>query len=527
MFDKIAEKIEAINLTFPKFLATIAALIIIRVFLEGFSSQIFDLPNYTSLLLLSPLFYLDSLLAFVIIIFIFTRLKPRTLAPYALLGFLAVFIPPLIDLFSSKKWFVPGLIVDTSTVGQKFFTFLIDNSQLSLTWGARLQIIALIGAVMFLVFLKTKKIWKTVLAGAIFYTATFVLVAFASLAVIVILALQKGAWSVSTLELLNWSINARSALPWVSDDPSIYLTFTSALFFLPLLVGLAILGYRLISPVKFRALFTAVRPTRLLTQIFLFGAGTFFAFTRLDQTDIFNTQFILAIIAAGCALVFSWLFSVFLNDVADTDIDRMTNPARPLPRGIISPTEMTNLAIVAGLITFFASFALGYKIFFAFLVILAIGYLYSTPPLRLKKWLFVSNLAMGATGTLLFVAGYLLFNANNTILNLPPAITILVFVVTTLFASVKDIKDYAGDKVGKAHTVLTVWGLKNGKLIVALMAFAAIVLFPIILRRSDLLWVSLAFGVAEIFVILDRRSREIWVFGMMFIYVFLVYLIAF
>lgn len=527
MFEKILEKIEAIQLTFPKFLATIAALVIIRILLEGFSNTLFDIPHYTALLLVAPLFYLNTLLALVILLFVFTRLPLKKLAPFSLLGFLIIFIPPLVDIFSSKKAVVPSLLVDTTNLGQKFFTFLIDNSQLSLTWGARLQLILLILVVMFFVAVKTKKAWKTVLSGAVSYVVIFFLTAIMSLASLVIISLQKGAWSASTLEILNWLTNTRASLLVPYDDPTTYASVVIALIFIPLLLIQLFVFYRLIAPAKFRALFTAIRPTRFLTQIFLFGAGAFFAYTRLSETSIFTPQFILSLIAAGSAILFSWLFSVFLNDVADADIDRVTNPQRPIPLGIISPAEMKNLALVAGIITLFSSFALGYKMFLVFLVVLAIGYLYSTSPLRLKKWLFVSNIAMGASGTLLFAAGYLMFNANNTIINLPPAISLLVFAVTTLLASVKDLKDYAGDKVGRAYTVLTVWGLRRGKLIVALMAFAAIALFPIILRRSDLLWISLAFGIAEIFVILDRRSREIWVFGMMFIYVFLVYLIAF
>lgn len=527
ILSKTLEKIEAIPITFLQFLATVGALIIIRVFMEGFSSPIFDIPNYTSVLLLSPLFYLNSILVFVILLYVFTRLPLKKLAPFSLLGFLVIFVPPLIDLFSDKKWFVPSLLVDTSNLGHKFFTFLIDTSQLSLTWGARIQLIVLIAAVVFFVAVKTKKFWKATLAGAIFYTVVFILTSLSSLAAMVILACQKGAWSVTTLEILDWIINTSDSLLVAYTDPEVYSSILTSLISLPLLLILVFIFYSLVSPAKFKALGTALRPTRWLTQIFLFAAGSFFAFSRLQNADIFTPQFILSLIAAGSAILFSWLFGVFLNDIADADIDRVTNPQRPIPRGIISPAEMTNLAIAAGLITFFSSLVLGYKIFFLFLVILAIGYLYSTPPLRLKKWLFVSNLAMGATGALMFTAGYLLFNANNTLVNLPPALSLLVFATTSLLASVKDLKDYAGDKIGKAYTVLTVWGEKKGKLIIAMMAFAAIMLFPLILRRPDLLWVSLGFGVAEIFIISDRRSRELWVFGTIFLYVFLVYLIAF
>lgn len=527
ILEKIITKIESVPLTFPRFLATITALVIIRIFLEGFSSPIFDIPNYTALLLVSPLFYLNAILAFMILLFLFTRLPLQKLAPFSLLGFLVIFIPPLIDLFSDKKWFVPALLVDTGNVGEKFFTFLIDTSQLSLTWGARLQLILLIGAMVFFVALKTRKIWKAILSGVIFYAVVFVLTAIVSLVAMAILSLQKGVWEVSTLEILDWLVNSRDSLLIAYADANVYSSFLIALIFIPLLLIQSFIFYRLISPKKFRSLLTAIRPTRWLTQIFLFGAGAFFAFSRLENTGIFSPQFILSLIAAGSAILFSWLFGVFLNDIADADIDRVTNPQRPIPRGIISVTEMRNLAIVAGLITFFSSFVLGYKTFFIFLVILAIGYLYSTPPLRLKKWLFFSNLAMGATGALMFTAGYLMFNANNSLVNLPPAVSLLVFVATTLLASVKDLKDYAGDKVGGAYTALTVWGEKKGKLVIALMAFAAIMLFPLILRRPDLFWISLGFGAAEIFIILDKRSRELWVFGTIFIYVFLVYLIAF
>ena len=52
-------------------------------------------------------------------------------------------------------------------------------------------------------------------------------------------------------------------------------------------------------------------------------------------------------------------------------------------------------------------------------------------------------------------------------------------------------------------------------------------LFPLILKSSDLLWASFAIAIAEMILILDKEIREKWIFGLVFIYIVLVYLIAF
>lgn len=526
-FRGLFEKIESTKISFPIFIGSFFSLVIIRTMIDGFGTTIFDLPNYTGLLLVMPLFYLNVLLAFLIIFSVFVRRPLRKLAPVALYGLLLIFVPPILDLFLPKKPSPPFLLLGTDNFFQKFATFLFDPSALSLTWGSKVQLILFVVFIIVYIAIQTRNFWRTIWGGIVTYVTIFFLAALIPLASILILSLQKGVLSASTIEVLNFVVNSQNSLLVSYEDPVVYSGVFISLVSIPLLAFLLFIFCRLTMPKKLSALYTAIRPTRLFAQFALLGIGCFFALAQSHRLDIFTPQLILSSVVAGLAIFFSWIFSVFLNDIADIDIDRVTNPLRPLPQRIIQPGELKYFAIAAAIVTLLCALALGYKIFFLFSVTLAIGYLYSTPPFRLKKWLFVSNIAMGTTGTILFAAGFLLFNPNNTLVNLPPAITILVFVVMTLLASVKDLKDYAGDLAGGAHTVLTVWGLKKGKLIIALMAFVAIMLFPILLRQADLLWISLAFGTAQIFVILDKRSRELWVFGVMLIYVFLVYLIAF
>ena len=104
---------------------------------------------------------------------------------------------------------------------------------------------------------------------------------------------------------------------------------------------------------------------------------------------------------------------------------------------------------------------------------------------------------------------------------------VLVFVGLLLLSSLKDLKDYAGDRADNVYTLFTILGMRRGKIVIAIATFVAIMLFPIILRSPDLLFLSAAIGVAEMFLIFDKKIREKWIIGLLFVYVVLVYLIAF
>jgi 4-hydroxybenzoate polyprenyltransferase len=524
---KIISKLESLEISFPHFLLTFGALVIIRALLEGFAYESYSLPSYITLFLLSPLFYINVLLSIFLVLTWLTKIKLRESAGIILAGFTLAFVNPIIHLFSSQKFVFSSLVVTSDNILRKFFTFLFDTDKLDLTLAAKIQVALFIIFVTFYVFWKTRNWWKTILAFIITYAIGFFYSTPLFVVSIFSIAIRKGVWDVSLMEILDFFGQPPGFLIIRYPDTGSFSAILGSTILLTLLIIQLLLTYRICSREKFLALGKSVRFTRLLTQFFIFLSGAVFAYTKLDNKNIWSFDFVMMAIMATGAVLSSWLFSVYLNDIADQRIDRISNAERPLPRGIINVNEARNLAIVTALLTLAMALTLGFNLFFLFLVILALGYIYSAPPLRLKKWFLLSNLAMTTSGTILFVIGYLLVNANNAITNLPQNIVILAFCVLFLLSSIKDLKDYQGDPVDKVTTVFTIFGLRRGKLIIAIATFVALMLFPIILKNPDLLLISISFGIAEFFLIFDRKLREKWIVILLFVYVILAYLIAF
>ncbi len=527
IISKIFHKLDSLKITFPQLLVGIGALLIIRALLEGLGYENFLFTTYVGLFLVLPLFYLNLILAIILVTSWITKQKISSLTGIFLFAFTFMFITPFIHLFSAQKQIYPTIIVTSDNLLNKLFTYLFASSEFDLTLAAKIQTILGIVFITAYIFYKTKSFWKSLLGFILSYIVSFIFLAFGSIFAIVVIAIQKHEWSVSLDDIFHFFNDSPGFLVIRYANTEAFFSSMIGIVYLVILIALLFIAFGSTSLKKLKAFLTSLRPSRLIIQFFIFGTGCFFGYIRLYDKDIFSFDFYVMLVAAIIGLIGAWIFGVLTNDIVDKNIDKISNQDRPIPQGILSITDSKNLAIITCLITLGAGLALGYKFFFLYLVILAIAYVYSVPPLRLKKWPFISQLTLAGSGTLLFVIGYLLFNANYTIINLPREIILLVFLGITLLSSVKDLKDYSGDKVDKIYTIPTLFGLRRSKIIISVFFFIGIMLFPLILKSSDLLWASFAIAIAEMILILDKEIREKWIFGLVFIYIVLVYLIAF
>jgi chlorophyll synthase len=160
------------------------------------------------------------------------------------------------------------------------------------------------------------------------------------------------------------------------------------------------------------------------------------------------------LIAAACMLLAGPLMAGYtqtLNDFYDRDLDAINEPYRPIPSGAISiPQVVTQILI---LLTLGVALSYGLDVWaeheFPTITILCLGgaflsYIYSAPPLKLKKNGWLGNYALGASYIALpWWTGHALFGELNT-----------TIVVLTLFYSlaglgiaiVNDFKSVEGDR---------------------------------------------------------------------------------
>ncbi|NEQ83843.1 MAG: chlorophyll synthase ChlG [Moorea sp. SIO2I5] len=160
------------------------------------------------------------------------------------------------------------------------------------------------------------------------------------------------------------------------------------------------------------------------------------------------------LMAAACMLLSGPLMAGYtqtLNDFYDREIDAINEPYRPIPSGAISiPQVITQIVVLL-----LASIALSYGLDvwagheFPTLTCIALGgaflaYIYSAPPLKLKKNGWLGNYALGASYIALpWWAGHGLFGD----LNLTIMILTLFYSLAGLgIAVVNDFKSVEGDR---------------------------------------------------------------------------------
>jgi len=183
------------------------------------------------------------------------------------------------------------------------------------------------------------------------------------------------------------------------------------------------------------------------------------------------------LISAACMLLSGPLLAGYtqtLNDFYDRDIDAINEPYRPIPSGAISlPQVVTQI-----LVLLFAGLGLAYGLDvwagheFPTIAALAlfgsfISYIYSAPPLKLKKNGWLGNYALGSSYIALpWWAGHALFGD----LNWKIVILTLIYSLAGLgIAVVNDFKSVEGDRQLGLQSLPVMFGITTAAWICVLM----------------------------------------------------------
>lgn len=209
-----------------------------------------------------------------------------------------------------------------------------------------------------------------------------------------------------------------------------------------------------------------------------------------------------------------------LNGAMDLEEDEANRSDRPIASGRLTAERAVWVAVGLGLSGVLGSVALGlHRVAVAAAVALALGILYSAPPLRLKRW--PSGLAVTATlGVLLtYYAGHA---ANGGVGGGSEAVAFAVVMAlwVGLVGQTKDFSDVEGDRRAGRKSLPVVRGERTAGLFVAGAALgiaAAFAAFAFISASGELLWPAgiLAVGAAAVALVTlgpwskgSRRKRR-------------------
>ncbi len=198
------------------------------------------------------------------------------------------------------------------------------------------------------------------------------------------------------------------------------------------------------------------------------------------------------------ALASSYVGATSVNDIADREIDKVNHPGdrgRPLVTGAAGATELWALFGLSSTLAVVLSLAVGPAAAGIMVLSVAIGTLYSLPPVRLSYMTFLAplTLAVAYVGVPYWV-GVVVAGGNLGSLDLPLLAALYFLFVGRII--LKDFRDKEGDALYGKPTFL----LRYGKGTTCLASLGAVCAGDALLVASlaDRLWLA---GILQVYVV--------------------------
>ncbi len=533
-FQNLLDRLEKQKFSWWHYLLTFFAIVLIRIFLENFSSleRTGFFTSGPTIFLHYPLFYFSIFLSFNLLLYYFLKIPLKKIFRLTLIFFPIIWLPPLFDLFITlgKGFRMAYLFQPSQELIKSFFSFFGPFYEPGLSPGIRLEVLIVLIGIFILVFSLTKNFLKSLLAFLIAYLIFFLYLSFPSLFSSLlanpknwheIISFLKNSFSQSYLQSIH------TLLPFSQDQTSVFKEqfniLMSRIWWLTILIQTIIIFY-LVNKKVFLAWLKNLRWLRVFHYWFLAIVGIFLSY-KLISFHLPNWIDFLALIIFFLLIAFNFWLAVGINDIFDLEIDKISNRERPLVKGEIKPQEQ--VAINFGLLAFLLSGAvlLNYFVFVLLLLFQLIYYLYSSFPLRLKRHFLFSSILLSLNALIIIMAGFYLVSLNQRLTAFPRGFILPLLFVYSLAVNVKDIKDISGDKQAGIKTIPVIFGEENGKKIIALLVAIAVIFIPIFLQEKILSYLALFFAVLFYYFITRKNYCEAPIFYFYFLYglIFLLY----
>jgi homogentisate phytyltransferase/homogentisate geranylgeranyltransferase len=428
-------------------------------------------------------------------------------------GFLVIFIAPLFDLvyYRGQDFMMNYVLSDPLHNFLTFYSGCKYGHQA--TMGIRVEIA--LGTILAVIYTagKTRDWARSLTAGAGVYAITFV-------------------W-------MSWPAIYHSFFPHTHHPgkpvpaarlpyPDAYIRFYLSVLIVMIPVYLRMLGFRVdrmsfkldlpglkVRPSAFISLVRNIRPLRVVHYgvfvIIGFLIGKHEMHAKPAFMDIWHLGLLL------CSVLCAWAFAVGINDIYDQNIDKVSNPGRPLIAGLISPREYAVSTAVFAVMSLMLAWAVSYwsaSIIFYFLVYYS--FVYSAPPLRLRRYLFLPNILIGVCSLLCVLLGFSIFGGFQTFSLFPKRTAFFIVLAFTLGSTVKDLKDYEGDRMEGITTLPTLLGLPLARVFVAFFISAMFAVTPFFIKIQNFWIYSSSFSAVSFYVVLKKSEQA--VFGLWFVF---------
>lgn len=174
----------------------------------------------------------------------------------------------------------------------------------------------------------------------------------------------------------------------------------------------------------------------------------------------------------GLAMLATILISMAANawnDYLDIDIDRINQPQRPLPSGMVSPRSAWVFSLALTLASLLIAAFINPAAFAIALVSTILLYLYSW---KFKSTVLFGNFTIAAISAMSAVFGGVAAG------NARPSLWLAAVILTAIMGReiLKTLADYEGDLRHHCRTIATAWGRRPARIIFFLLAAVTIVM---------------------------------------------------
>lgn len=525
------------EISWPKALATIFTVILLRLFLENFSSL--GPQGYFTLIygvvLHVPLFYISVIALLALTFVFFAKLDIRQAINLGVLFSPIILIAPIVDLL-----FTGGAGANTAYLFFNnfneaifdFFAFFGKFTDPGVTLGMRVEVFAALAGVAYLIYFRTKNIKRTITGVLFCYFIIFLYLAFPGFIVVLFdpnnyLAISQkaglDAFSLVFNDLFSSSLlNTVHFTETLSDNAALLFNqrfdiLCSRILWLALLFQCGAIFY-----LKNKQLFFSwlgnLRWERIFYYLILSVLGIFEGFSLYSSGYTFGFIDILGLLIFFVLIALSFWLAVGINDIADLKTDSISNPGRPLIKKTITEKEQKAINLFLLVFIIVGSLLINTWVLVLLLLFQGVYFIYSSPPFRLKRVFGLSSLLVGFNALLVVMAGFYFVSPEQTLVAFPLHVLIMILFGFTLGVNIKDIKDYEGDKAENIDTIPVVFGLVWGKRIIAGLVVLGLLAVAALTSLKSIAIASLIFS-PIFFILINRKDyEERPIFGAFFIF---------
>ncbi len=453
-----------------------------------------------------PAFYLTLFFALVLYIQMLNRRPMKAVAGVVATGFGLLLLVPVIDaLVTSGRGFDLRYMMGFGSVLWRFWDPTVSVAGISP--GQRVEVA---GACLLVAgYLYETNRWRDYTRGRA------LIIAFAGGGGLFLLTALLGAWpSIFSSWFSQVHETADQVYLRIFQGPGLISNDSRrhALVILLPLIPLLIVWLRGLNPQRFAVLVKHLAWTRLTYYSGLVVVGVMLAASiyRAYLPSAFSNPIdFVAVFVLWISMTAAYLAAGFWNDHSDFKADQINEPQRPLITGRVSLQEIALVGHACAVFALLSALCVGYQQFLWLLIVLVISWIYSQPPVRLKRWPLVATLTLALLSVCSAATGFSVFAAEMTPYLFPRSIALVLLVGVTCGFTAKDLKDVSGDKATGTVTFATILGLRWARLLAMLCTAFGFVFIPLIMPLGQ--WptaICLIFAVVSAVVTLRIKKPD-------------------